>query len=101
MVIRVTMLQTRHGSSRSSITAVMGNCTNPDIGEDFTFGIPIANVQTAVLLISLSYGVEGRSFAPIAEASIGELVSSEPGQQHWTDMLSSVRTAVEAWHKLT
>ena len=100
MRLRVTILQTKYGSVRSHLTSVMENCTDPEIQEAFTLGLSFAYIQTSIVIITLLYGYNMKSFAPIAEAKIGSFVDSESGRQHWNDMLSSVRNDIEMWHEL-
>jgi len=100
MKLRAAMLRTRYGSVRSFTTPVMQNCRNPYIDEEASFGISVPHIQTAEIVITLLYGADMMSFAPIAATKIGDLAPSESGKRHWNDMLKSVRTDVEMWHQL-
>lgn len=100
MRLRVVLVQTRYGSVRTFVTPIRNNTRNPSINEVFTLGISIKNIQSAIIIVSLLYGINEKAFSPIAEAKIGSTVSSQAGQRHWNDVLSSVREDVEAWHPL-
>ena len=72
---------------------------SPQIDEGFSLRISVANIETTMLTVTLLYGIDMTSFAPIGEVKIGSLAPSESGQQHWNDMLLNVRQDVEMWHK--